>query len=107
MIVPDASQLAGHARPVRWRRRGHLRPNPQSPVSNVMKNLSIFVGDLESLLLDRADDDGDRRSCLRSERRSAASRLEGCMSAMMHAHERSLSGRGVWCLTLSRVVQLE
>ena len=64
-----------------------------------MKNLSIFVGDLESLLLDRADDDGDRRSCLRNERRSGASHLEGCMSAMMHAHERSLSGRGVWCLT--------
>ena len=84
-----------------------MRPNPQSPVSNVMKNLSNFVGDLESLLLDRADDDGDRRSCLRNERRSGASRLEGCMSAMVHAHERSLSGRGVWCLTLSRVVQLE
>ena len=84
-----------------------MRPNPQSPVSNITENLSIFVGDLESLLLDRADDDGDRRSCLRIERRSGASRLEGCMSAMVHTHERSLAGRGVWCLTLSRVVQLE
>ena len=72
-----------------------------------MKNLSNFVSELVLLLLDRADDDGGRRSCLRSERRSGASRLEGCMSAMVHAHERSLSGRGVWCLTLSRVVQLE
>ena len=85
-----------------------MRPNPQSPVSiNVMKNLSNFVGELVLLLLDRAYDDGGRRSCLRNERRSGASHLEGCMSAMMHAHERSLSGRGVWCLTLSRAVQLE
>ena len=84
-----------------------MRPNPQSPVSNIKENLSRSVGDLESLLLDLGDDAGDRRRCLRIERRSDASRLEGCMSAMVHAHERSLSGRGVWCLTLSRVVQLE
>ena len=84
-----------------------MRPNPQSPVSNVKENLSHGGADLESLLVDLADDAGDEKSCLQDERRSAASRLEGCMSAMVHAHERSLSGRGVWCLTLSRVVQLE
>ena len=83
------------------------RANPQSPVSNVKEKLSHGVADLEALLFDLGDDACDRRRCHRSERRSGASRLEGCMSAMVHAHERSLSGRGVWCLTLSRVVQLE
>ena len=56
-----------------------MRPNPQSPVSNVKENLSHSGADLvlESLLVDLADDAGDEKSCLQDERRSAASRLEG------------------------------
>ena len=72
-----------------------------------MKNLSNFVGELVLLLLDRADDDGGRRSCLRNERRSGASRLEGSVSAAVHEHERSLAGRDVGRRTLSQAAQLE
>ena len=72
-----------------------------------MENLSIFVGDLEPLLLDCADDDGDRRSCLRNERRTCASRMEGSVSAAVHEHERSLAGRDVGRRTLSQAAQLE
>ena len=57
-----------------------------------MENLSNFVGELELLLLDLADDAGDRRSCFRDERGSSASRREGGMSAMVHEHD------GVVCL---------
>ena len=46
----------------------------QSAESNVMENLSNFVVELESLLIDLADDAGDRRSCFRDERGSCASR---------------------------------
>ena len=49
----------------------------QSPVINVMEILSNLVGDLGSLLLDLANDAGDRRSCLQGERRSDASRRRG------------------------------
>ena len=76
-------------------------------MSNITENLSRGVGDLESVLLDLADDAGDGRSCLRSERRSGASRREGSLSARVHTHERSLGRRGVGCLALSRTAQLE
>ena len=72
-----------------------------------MKNLSNFVVELESLLLDLADDAGDRWSCFRDERVSSASRREGSMSAMVHEHERSLAGRGVGRRTVSQAAQLE
>ena len=71
-----------------------------------MENLSNGVVDLGSLLLDLANDAGDERSCQKAERRSAASR-EDSVSGMGHTHERSLVGRGVWCLALSRAVLLE
>ena len=82
--VREASQLHGHARPVRVRLRRLSRPILQSPVSNVMENLSCSIVDLESLPLDLADDAGDRRSCLRFESRSGASRREGSLSATVH-----------------------
>ena len=72
-----------------------------------MENLSNVVGELELLLLHRADDDGDRRSCLRSERWSSASRREGGMSAMVHEHDGSFVGRDVGHRTLSQAAQLE
>ena len=83
------------------------RRSLQSAESNIMENLSNVVGELELLLLHRADDDGDRRSCLRSERWSSASRREGGMSAMVHEHERSLAGRGVGRLAVSQATLLE
>ena len=103
----DSTLLAWHARPVRTFRLWPSRPSWSSSVSNVMKNLSNFVSELVLLLLYRADDDGGRRSCLRNERRSGASRLEGSVSAAVHEHERSLAGRDVGCRTLSQAAQLE
>ena len=84
-----------------------MRRTQQSPTTNVMENLSGGVGDLEAVLFDLADDTGDERACLRDESRSAASRWEGGMSPTVHAHERSLAGRGVGCLAVSRAVLLE
>ena len=46
-------------------------------MSNIINNLSMLVGEFDSLLLDRADDAGDWEGCLRCEKRSAASRQEG------------------------------
>ena len=72
-----------------------------------MENLSNFVGELEVLLFDLADDAGDRRSCFRDERGSSANRREGGMSAMVHEHDGSLVGWDVGHRTLSQAAQLE
>ena len=76
-------------------------------VSNIIKNLSNLAGELDSLQVDGADDAGDEQSCLCCETRSAASRLEGGESGMVHAHERTLVGRAVGCRAPSRAAQLE
>ena len=87
--------------------RVHPGPSWSIPVSNITENLSNFVGDLDPLLLDLADDASDGWSCLRSERRFGASRREGSLSARVHTHDGLLGGRGVGCLALSRTPQLE
>ena len=46
-------------------------------MSNIIKNLSNLVGELDLLQLGRANDTGDGKRCLRCEKRSAASRQEG------------------------------
>ena len=76
-------------------------------MSNIQEKLSRGVGDFGAVLVDLADDAGDERSCQKAERRSAASRREGSMSGIMHAHDGSLAGRVVWWLALSRAVLLE
>ena len=78
-------------------------------MSNIIKNLSNLVGELDLLQLDRADDAGHGQGCFRCEMRSAASRLEGGESRTVDAHDRSLAEWGVGCraLSVSRAAQLE
>ena len=82
-------------------------PTSQSPESNLMENVSRGLVELETLHLDLADGAGDDWSCLHDERWSGCQPLEGGVRAMVHVHERSLAGRGVGCLAVSRATLLE
>ena len=72
--VQDATLVAPTSPLLRTSLPGLMRRTLQSPATNVMENLSGGVVDLESLLLELADDADDRRSCLHDERQSGASR---------------------------------
>ena len=72
-----------------------------------MEIVSRCLVELESLLLDLADGAGVDWCCLRDERWSGCQPLEGGVRATVHVHERSLAGRGVGCLAVSRAALLE